>query len=495
MNKSALDRGLFRSTSVKKYSTTIQKNQSTSQDDVFIKPDRSQVIGMRQGTYDKLNEKGFAPEETVLENGDILIGKVSPIQPVGNSNKVFKDSSEYYKSNISGVVDKVYTDIYNNEGYEMRKVRVRSERKPEVGDKFCIANINTDVLTSIGWIKINEILKTHKIATLTDNKYLEYVNPIDVYNFKYRGAVYKLRSQQIDLDVTIDHELYVKKREHKNFELIPAFNVYGKRMKFKKWAENKNPDIEFINITKNRKIKMDDLLDLLGIFISDGCIESNNIIISGAKLRKIKHLQDIVKKLNLKILYDQDNHGDFKHLNNLELGMHHYINDNELASFFEPYSVGAINKFLPEFVWKLSQRQSRLLLESLISGDGSHNNQGSVCYYTSSKRLADDVMKLAIHAGWSGSIKLIRPKGTAYEIKGIKGRISKGFINEDALSVRIIKTKNEPEINHGHIHEQNGQSEELYAYEGDVYCLEVPSHVFMIRQNGKNVWVGNCSRH
>lgn len=92
---------------------------------------------MRHGTYDKLNEKGFAPEETVLENGDILMGKVSPIQPVGNSNKVFKDSSEYYKSHVSGVVDKVYTDIYNNEGYEMRKVRIRSERIPIVGDKFC----------------------------------------------------------------------------------------------------------------------------------------------------------------------------------------------------------------------------------------------------------------------------------------------------------------------------------------------------------------------
>lgn len=117
--------------------TTIQKNQSTSQDDIFIKPDRSQVTGMRQGTYDKLNEKGYAPEETYLENGDILIGKVSPIQPVGNSNKVFKDSSEYYKSHIPGVVDKVYTEIFNNEGYEMRKVRVRSERIPMIGDKMC----------------------------------------------------------------------------------------------------------------------------------------------------------------------------------------------------------------------------------------------------------------------------------------------------------------------------------------------------------------------
>lgn len=137
ISKSAVDLGLFRSTSVKKYQTTIQKNQSTSEDDIFIKPDKSQVAGMRYGNYDKLNDQGNAPEETVLENGDILIGKVSPIQPIGDSNKVYKDNSEYYKSYIPGVVDKVYSNIINNEGYEMRKVRVRSERIPMVGDKFC----------------------------------------------------------------------------------------------------------------------------------------------------------------------------------------------------------------------------------------------------------------------------------------------------------------------------------------------------------------------
>lgn len=137
MNRSAIDRGLFRSTSLKKSQTTLQKNQSTSQDDVFVKPDRSQVTGLRYGSYDKLNEKGYAPEETFVENGDIIIGKVSPIQPIGNSNKVFKDSSEHYKAHVPGVIDRVWTELYNNEGYEMRKVRIRSERIPMIGDKFC----------------------------------------------------------------------------------------------------------------------------------------------------------------------------------------------------------------------------------------------------------------------------------------------------------------------------------------------------------------------
>lgn len=136
-NLSSIERGLFRSTSLKKEFAQIQKNQSTSQDDIFMKPNPTKVAGMKHGSYDKLNDKGYVPEETVVVDGDIIIGKVSPIQPVGNSNKVFKDSSVVYKSYTPGVIDKVYTGIYNSEGHEIRKVRIRSERIPQIGDKFC----------------------------------------------------------------------------------------------------------------------------------------------------------------------------------------------------------------------------------------------------------------------------------------------------------------------------------------------------------------------
>lgn len=137
MNQSAVDCGFMRCTSLKKYQTTIQKNQSTSQDDVFRKPDKTKVVGMKLASYDKLNEDGIVPEETRIENNDVIIGKISPIQPIGNSTKTFKDSSEIYKAHVSGAIDRVWTKIYNAEGYEMRKVRIRSERIPHIGDKTC----------------------------------------------------------------------------------------------------------------------------------------------------------------------------------------------------------------------------------------------------------------------------------------------------------------------------------------------------------------------
>jgi DNA-directed RNA polymerase beta subunit/intein/homing endonuclease len=135
-NQSAIDRGIFRADTLKKYHSEIQKNPSTSQDDIFTKPDRNKVTGMKQGNYDKLNDKGFAPEETIIDNEDLIIGKISPIQPTGNNNKVYKDSSEIFKTNVQGVIDRVHTGVYNAEGYEMYNVRVRMERKPIPGDKM-----------------------------------------------------------------------------------------------------------------------------------------------------------------------------------------------------------------------------------------------------------------------------------------------------------------------------------------------------------------------
>lgn len=134
-NQSAVDRGLFRADTLDKYSAKIEKNPSTSKDDIFTKPDPNQVADMKHGNYSKLNEDGYIPEETEITRGDILIGKISPIQPTGN-NKVYKDNSEIYKSNVPGVVDRVHTGVYNSDGYEMYNMRVRMERVPMIADKF-----------------------------------------------------------------------------------------------------------------------------------------------------------------------------------------------------------------------------------------------------------------------------------------------------------------------------------------------------------------------
>lgn len=435
-NLSALDRGLFRSTNLKKHIAAIQKNQSTSQDDIFIKPDPTKVTGMRHGSYEKLNDKGYVPEETKIENGDIIIGKVSPIQPIGNSNKTFKDNSEVYRGHASAVIDKVYTNIYNSDGYEMRKVRTRSDRKPRPGDKFCIPeNAKTQVLTYNGWKLINEINKDDLIATLDNNK-IKYSKSIDIYSWDYEGDIYKVRSEYVDLDVTIDHELYIKKEGFDKYELVSAKDIkYNYNLK--KNCENDN-NYENINNLEigNKIINYKDLLEFIGIFIINGHVYNNKIYIRKNGENMFKTLDRICKNMNIPI---------YTHINN------YIIYDLEFIKYLE-----SINS---DFIWKLNLEQSRILLNGIMNNEDYINN---ISY-----ELADYILRLSIHCGWSG---LVVNNNNNYSIRILKGDIY-----------------NEPEINKSNI--------ETYYYKGKVYCLQVPSHIFMIKQNNKNVWIGNCSRH
>jgi hypothetical protein len=267
-NQSSIDRGLFRSTSLKKYICHIEKNQSTSQDDIFMKPDITKLTGTRHAVYDKLNDKGYVPEETLVENGDVIIGKVTPIQPAPGSNKIFKDSSEIYKSIEPAIIDRVFTGIYNSEGYEMIKIRTRSERIPKIGDKFCLAldpSNPFEVLTCRGWLKFEDINLNDKIATLVDDKKLVYDYPIGIYKPKYKGQMYKVRSHQVDLDVTVDHQMYIKKPDNSEFELIEAKQIVGKDVIYKSYDEV-NGNIYDVNLLN----KQEEIYEYDGMV---GCLE------------------------------------------------------------------------------------------------------------------------------------------------------------------------------------------------------------------------------
>ena len=88
--------------------------------------------------YDKVDSRGLMPENTLVENRDIIISKVLPIKENRNDNtKVskYEDKSKMYKTDEETYIDKNYIDK-NGDGYSFAKVRLRTTRKPVIGDKF-----------------------------------------------------------------------------------------------------------------------------------------------------------------------------------------------------------------------------------------------------------------------------------------------------------------------------------------------------------------------
>ena len=140
INRGSIERGLFRSIFYRTYKDEEKKNQNSGEEERFCKPDPAITKALRHGNYNKVGADGFVPENTFVNNEDILIGKIVPLRvPTGMvvpaGSKKFKDVSRTLRNNETGYVDKIFKNR-NGEGYSFVKVRMRIDRTPEIGDKF-----------------------------------------------------------------------------------------------------------------------------------------------------------------------------------------------------------------------------------------------------------------------------------------------------------------------------------------------------------------------
>lgn len=134
MNQGSIDRGLFQTVI---YHTEKDEDKKINGDEeVRCKPDPAKTKGMKFGNYEKVNAKGVMPENTLVENRDIIIAKVVPINR-NDPTKVLKyeDQSRAYRTHEESYIDRNFLER-NGEGYCICKVKVRTLRKPVIGDKF-----------------------------------------------------------------------------------------------------------------------------------------------------------------------------------------------------------------------------------------------------------------------------------------------------------------------------------------------------------------------
>ncbi|OJT15938.1 DNA-directed RNA polymerase II subunit RPB2 [Trametes pubescens] len=140
MNQSSIDRGLFRSMYYRSY-MDLEKKSGIQQLEEFEKPTRDSTLRMKHGTYDKLEDDGLIAPGTNVNGEDIIIGKTAPIPPdseeLGQRTRTHtkRDVSTPLKSTEQGIIDQVLITT-NAEGQKFVKIRVRSTRIPQIGDKF-----------------------------------------------------------------------------------------------------------------------------------------------------------------------------------------------------------------------------------------------------------------------------------------------------------------------------------------------------------------------
>ena len=488
INEGAIQRGIFRTTYLSMYEAREESSKVSGMvNSKFANIEKTNGVKIRPGyDYSLLDDYGMIRENTPLNDKIVLIGKI--ISDLDNRDRFIDDSVKPKKGQL-GFVDKAFL-TQGEEGFNIAKVRIREERIPAIGDKMACALPSQQVLTNEGWVEIKDIdINKHKVATLDINGNMCYEYPVNKFQYDHNGKMYYVKNKQVEIVCTLNHKLYVKRREHikgtKEYELIEAENVIGKMVRFQKSMKNIYSDVEWM-VLGNKQFKMDDWLQLLGMFIADGSSnKAGSIQISAIKPRKISFNTNILTKLNLKHKYDNIQ-------NNFTICKREYP---EIYNHLDNLSVGALNKYLPNYIWTLSQRQSIILLDALLQGDGHTYSDGFSRYGTISPTLANDICRLAVHCGWSGITKIAaEPGDSPHMIKGSGNNKDKFHFIESKntyYKISIIRKQNQPYINKK-VNDSN--EEKLIDYEGKVYCIEMPSsNLYYMRENNfaPSMLIGN----
>ena len=151
ISKAALDMGLFKCYRER----TFMLRVDPSGDDRFCAPDHHDTVGITDGNYGKLNNKGVPEIGTKVEVGDVLIGHCKPRVGAnfrrGGKNsglRKYQDASLHYKDATAGVV----TNTVIVDG--IRRVTVLTQVPLRLGDKITMAHHGQKA--TVGHIEMRE---------------------------------------------------------------------------------------------------------------------------------------------------------------------------------------------------------------------------------------------------------------------------------------------------------------------------------------------------
>jgi len=346
----------------------------------------------------------------------------------------------------------------------------------------------TEVLTNKGFKTFSEVKKEDKLATMDlDSRELIYQHPSSIICEDYSGDMYHIKNTTIDLKITPDHNMIFEHYYKKRIEVRPM-NKMNKNFRIpKKHAGNEIgeevdlfflPEVPYGKRTRKKirnsfstpfKVKMDDWLRFLGIFLTDGCLyisksnKSHTISIYQCKDKYKDEIESLLKRLPWKFTHKPSK-------------CEYYTCNKRLGRCLSEFK-NKNGRTFPDYILSLSNRQKKIFVDWLFKGDGHTDKNGIKKYLAvASKEFVNKLLKVLTDINYHYSVS---------KKKKQKDRIYKGHLFRYTKRIYIVSILTSK---HYSIIRRNIS---LKKYKGKIYCVEVPNHSLLVGRNGKYAWCGN----
>lgn len=348
----------------------------------------------------------------------------------------------------------------------------------------------TEILTDSGWKYFKDLTMEDKVATLDKNHTMYFEYPTEIQKYWYNDKMVRINHRSVDLLVTPNHKLYLRKHWKDKYEFVKAKDIKKTQyhtLNSVNWEGEEQewfylPQIQPIKYSSNNvffeKFKMDDWLEFFGWYLAEGsstiysCDRNDRNTDTKSVHYQIKVAQ--IKENNRKEIINVINRLGY---NPIKAGASIRINNKQLCVYLKKFGK-SYEKYIPKWIMNLSKRQLKILFDAMMKGDG---NIDSMQYFTTSKKLADQVQEIAMKLGYNSSVIIKSEIGDSHISE------DKEIITRHTLYSVLIRSSKENCLNNSTGY--NHFSEEYYS--GYVYCCTVePHHTVLVRRNGKSTWCG-----
>jgi hypothetical protein len=337
----------------------------------------------------------------------------------------------------------------------------------------------TEVLTDQGWKLFSELNKTELFLSVNlENGEGEWKSAVKYLNLPYKGPIHVFKNKNFDLVTTPNHSHVINTYSQKKLRLVstdklPIEAKFLRHMPI--WKGNQDIEFVFDGIEFDQRL----MFEFMGYYISEGCIVNyrnmNRIHISQSKQKYYDEIYECMSKLFGKV-YKCDGY--------LQVNLKQ--NQIEIVNFL---SLGkSYDKFIPSILKQGSCDLIEIFLQAFCKGDGSFRKgrdwDGYQCkdsreYFTSSKKLADDLGEMILKIKRTPSYKFKEPIPVFDKKRG------KFYTSKHGMYL-ITETTNL-------FCQHNTMSHTTEGYDGYIYDVELESnHTLFVRRNGKVCVSGNC---